>query len=60
MPFGQDLKAIFDENRETRRAELLEPPVACPHDGTILEENDRGERNCPVGNYLWPRDGRLL
>ena len=48
MPFGQDLKAIIDENRETRRAELLEPPVACPHDGTILEENDRGERNCPV------------
>ena len=60
MPFGQDLKAIIDENRDTRRQELQEPPTSCPIDGTLLDENDRGELNCPLGNYKWPQDGRLL
>lgn len=30
------------------------PPVACPNDGTPLEVNARGERNCPWGDFSWP------
>jgi hypothetical protein len=52
MPWEQ-LQAILKENRTVRTLENREPPVACPIDGSILEVNSRGHRNCPMGNYRW-------
>ncbi len=52
------LTSISEEARETRQRELAEPPVACPFDGEPLDIKD-GIRHCPLGNYEWPRDGKL-
>jgi len=51
MAMGDDLLAILHENIEFRAEELTERPVACPHDGTPLVENDDGVLNCPMGDY---------
>lgn len=48
------LRGIIDEAREDARIQAATPPVACPHDGTPLDENARGVRNCPMGDYRWP------
>ena len=49
----EDLKAILDESRDQRRQEASQPPVACPHDGELLDVGPRGVRNCPLGNFRW-------
>ncbi len=49
----EDLQAILDESRERNRQGQAQPPVACPHDGELLEVNARGVRNCPLGNFRW-------
>ena len=49
------LKNISDEAREERARTANEPPVACPIDGAILDVGPNGIRNCPMGNYRWPR-----
>ena len=46
------LQSITDENREINKRESREPPIACPIDGTRLDEKS-GVRNCPMGNYRW-------
>lgn len=55
----QQLIDIRAEAAEERRAELGQPPEACPRDGQPLEAGPRGELHCPFGcGYQWPRDGR--
>lgn len=49
----EQLQNIAQEAREEHMRELNEPPVACPFDGEPLDINDRGVRNCPLGNYRW-------
>ena len=49
----ETLKQVRDFNREARRQDASQPPDACPIDGTPLEENSLGVRNCPMGNYTW-------
>lgn len=49
----EGLKAVLDIQREEARQAANQPPVACPIDGEILEVNQRGVRNCPVGNFRW-------
>ena len=57
MPWEQ-LTAIKIENRELQREHEQDPPVACPIDGSILDVHPDGRRNCPMGNYQYPRDGK--
>lgn len=52
MPWEQ-LKQTIDFNRQARAQDASQPPEACPIDGTPLEENSEGVRNCPMGNYVW-------
>ncbi len=57
MPWEQ-LISIRDENRKRQLEHEQDPPIACPIDGTILDVHQDGRRNCPMGNYQWPRDGK--
>lgn len=49
----QQLADIYREGSARRETEMLEPPVACPNDGTPLEEGPRGELHCPFDGYTW-------
>jgi len=51
----EQLQAILKENRADATRRATEPPVACPIDGTLLVVRADGVRNCPMGNYRWPR-----
>ena len=53
MPGYEDLKAIIQTNRDEKKAYDGQPPVSCPWDGTLLDINNRGVRNCPLGDYRW-------
>ncbi len=48
------LQDIIATNKREQDRERREPPVACPIDGAILDIKN-GVRNCPMGNYRWPR-----
>jgi len=52
VSWGQ-LKNMLDAQRETEREDKRDPPVACPHCGSILDVKD-GIRYCPFGDYRWP------
>lgn len=47
------LLAIFREKRELERDLWLQPPVACPYDGTVLESGPKGELHCKFDGYIW-------
>jgi hypothetical protein len=59
MSWEQLLQAS-QTNRDARRQAETQPPSACPQCGALLDANGRNERNCPLGHYQWPRDGRVL
>lgn len=40
--------------------ERTEPPTACPYDGEPLDASPRGGLFCPLGNYEWPRQRRII
>jgi len=46
---------IVRENRGDAARVQQDPPVAYPIDGAILVIRADGIRNCPIGNYRWPR-----
>ena len=48
----EQLTGILQENRGYAR-QAMDPPVACPIDGDLLEIRADGGRNCPMGNYRW-------
>lgn len=55
------LVSIYAEATEYVRREKREPPTACPHDGEpLLKAPDGTSLFCPWGNYLWPRDRRII
>ena len=56
----EQLLAIGQANREQRAYERMQPPAACPHDGTPLDTGPRGELHCRMGDYEYPRDGNPL
>ncbi len=58
MPW-QQLANIIEENRRQQAEDARTPPVACPIDGTPLQVNGRGERNCPLGNFQWQTGDRI-
>lgn len=48
-----ELLAIFQESATNASEAASARPVACPHDGTPLEENSEGSLNCPMGDYRY-------
>jgi hypothetical protein len=54
MPWEQ-LKEYLDENRREAERERAEPPVACPRHADPLDIHPDGRRNCPLGDFRWPR-----
>lgn len=56
----EQLVSIAAEAAAYAREERSSPPVACPHDGEPLDAAPDGGLFCPLGNYLWPRDRRLI
>lgn len=42
----EQLRDIAREKLELREAEERTPPVACPKDGTPLEQNSAGTKHC--------------
>lgn len=48
----ETLRDIKRENARLEAEASSLPPVACPIDGTPLQER-AGIRNCPLGNYRW-------
>ena len=51
MPWSQ-LGDIQSTNKDLHKTHVREGPLACPIDGTPLDEH-KGVRNCPMGNYRW-------
>lgn len=47
------LLEIIQQNRDQIEQERYEPPLVCPIDGTLLDVNARGVRNCKLGNFRW-------
>lgn len=60
MATGDDLLAIYAEAAQYARDERDHPPEACPYDGEPLQQGTRGALFCKLGDYRWPRDGRVL
>lgn len=52
----EQLLAIEAQNREWRQEYATAPPVACPNDGTPLEEGPGGELFCRHDGWQYPRD----
>jgi hypothetical protein len=54
----QQLQAIYENDRQQREFWLSQPPRACPHDGTPLQQSPNAENElfCPHDGYMWPRD----
>lgn len=49
----EQLRAILQDARREKERERDEPPIACPIDGAILEIDEGGVRNCPMGNFRY-------
>ncbi len=56
----EQLWTTIQLNREEARRFATEPPVTCPHDGTLLDVMPNGNRHCPFGNYFWNGQRRIL
>ena len=56
----EQLGAIRQQARQDAREHEEKLPEACPNDGTPLQIHPDGRRNCPAGDYMYPRDGKLL
>lgn len=49
----ETLIAVQRDNARYAEWERDQPPEYCPYDGAILQENDEGVRNCPMGNFRY-------
>lgn len=56
------LVSIVTEARDYATEERTEPPLACPYDGEPLKASPApsGGRYCPLGNYEWPQQPRII
>jgi hypothetical protein len=56
------LLSIRAETVAWRLQEYTEPPLACPYDGEPLRSMPDGGVGlyCPLGNYEWPRQPRII
>lgn len=56
---GNDLLATLQEQAQYIDYYKSSPPVACPNDGTPLENGPPGDSGilyCPFDGWQWPRD----
>lgn len=56
----EQLRSIAIEGLGYVTEERTEPPLACPFDGEPLDSTPRGGLTCPLGNYDWPQQRRLI
>lgn len=56
----EQLTDILQQNRREAEMHLADPPVACPFDGEPLDIRADGVRNCPLGNYTWRGEPKLI
>ena len=56
----EQLQDIIQQGRADAQREMAEPPVSCPHDGELLDVHPNGTRNCPLGNYIWRGEPKLI
>ena len=56
----EQLTSIYVEAAGYVETEKTEPPTACPFDGEPLDESPTGGLFCPLGNYEWPRQRRII
>jgi len=56
----EQLQDIVRANKVGRQMEDIQPPVACPFDGAVLDIHPNGRRNCPMGNYTWAGGPKTL
>lgn len=50
----EQLRDLYNQNREIAQRSISTAPSACPIDGEPLDIRADGQRNCPMGNYRWP------
>jgi hypothetical protein len=57
----EQLRSIVQQDRAEREFWDSQPPQACPHDGTPLQQappNEAGvELHCPHDGFTWPGGG---
>ena len=56
----EQLLAIQQESRTNFNTHQRRPPEACPFDGTPLDVRADGMRNCPMGDYTWRGEPKIL
>lgn len=56
----EQLVSIAAEAVTYVQKEKSEPPQACPFDGEPLDPAPDGGLFCPLGNYSWPRQARII
>jgi hypothetical protein len=54
------LTGIYIEAIGYAEAERTDPPLACPYDGEPLDAGPKGSLFCPLGNYEWPSQPRII
>lgn len=54
------LISIAEEAQSYVEDERTEPPTACPFDGEPLREAPRSGLYCPLGDYEWPLQRRII
>jgi hypothetical protein len=54
------LVSIYTEAVGYAEEERTEPPMACPADGEPLDAGPGGSLFCPLGNYEWPKQRRVI
>lgn len=56
----EQLFSIYAEAMAYVEEEKTQPPMACPYDGEPLDGAPDGGLFCPLGNYRWPQQRRLI
>lgn len=56
----EQLQSIVAEAVGYAHQELADPPTACPFDGEPLDAGPNGSLFCPLGNYSWPQQRRII
>lgn len=47
------LLSILKSNAQDVQQQLLDPPIACPNDGTPLESGPNGTLHCPFDGWVY-------
>ncbi len=53
----EDMLSIMAMAQEDHEEFVATPPVACPNDGTVLQEGPNGELHCMFDGWIWDGTG---